>query len=277
MTLTLAQLKTRVNLEVENAPSVGTAEAIADGVAISFLIVPVNRMAVAGSVDAYIDGVADVAGTMDYSTGVYTFGSVPAADAELSWEFQYCYWDDDVVEHSIYAAINSLFPALYYSVSEEVTTDGEKYEYTPTTSNIEYIIGMEFSSTGEEPWTAMRSKRWVPYTNGSTKTLRFHDAPQAGTIRLHIVCRPGFIADPAEVPGDDILNVPDRAEDPIVSYAAYYLMSQKLTPRIRADVSAVTKATGGLSPRQMNDAANALYLRHQMQLQQVRMSPWSKL
>lgn len=280
MALTLAQLKTRVNLEVENAPSVGTAEAVADGLAISFLIVPLNRTAVDNSVVSYIDGVQSADGTMDYSSGVYTFDTVPAAEKELTWGLEYCYWSEDVVEHSIYAALNSLFPQLYYSVVEEIVSDGSSYEYSPLTTGVEFVVGLETSTTGGEPWNALRSRRFTTYQNGDTKTLRFFSPPPAGTLRLHLICRPGFIPDPTDPPpvpaNPDILNVPDRAADPIISYAAYYLMSQKLTPRIRADVSAVTKATGGLSPRQMVDAANSLYLRHQMQLDQVRMSPWSK-
>jgi hypothetical protein len=71
-------------------------------------------------------------------------------------------------------------------------------------------------------------------------------------------------------------QLPARAQHPIVSYALYYLLTQKVAPRIRADVAIVTQGRGNLSPRQMNDAANSLYLRYQVQLANYRMSPWSQ-
>ena len=71
-------------------------------------------------------------------------------------------------------------------------------------------------------------------------------------------------------------GLPARASHPIVSYACFYLLTQKVAPRIRSDVAIVTQGRGNLSPRQMNDAANSFYLRYQMQMTNYRMSPWSQ-
>jgi hypothetical protein len=54
-------------------------------------------------------------------------------------------------------------------------------------------------------------------------------------------------------------------------------MGQKQIPRLRADIAQATVGQGNLSPRQMNDASNALFLRFQAQLSQAKMRPWSSV
>lgn len=72
-------------------------------------------------------------------------------------------------------------------------------------------------------------------------------------------------------------KLPDTAKDPIISYACYYLLTQKVAPRVRNDIAVVTQGRGVLSPRQMNDSAQAFAFRYQLQLAKAKMQPWGAL
>lgn len=70
-------------------------------------------------------------------------------------------------------------------------------------------------------------------------------------------------------------KLPTRARDLVVSYACYYLLSQKMAPRVRSDVAVTTQNSGALLPSQMQLGGQAYMMRFQMQLASMRMSPWS--
>lgn len=268
MSVTLTDLITLVNNEVGNIPERGNATATGDATTIDYLIAPPQRFIVEDdplsedpeTFGFYLDGSANATGTMNYENGVYSLYA-PEDGHTLYWEFDYVYWPDTVVETAVYAGVNALFPFYYKNVLE---TAEAAQEMTLTTPHADVVTSIESGS--DLAYTRIGNKNWETFKSGDDMVVRFYSAP-SGTLRIHVVQRPALI--------DSVLNVPDRAADAIVSYAAYYLLGQKVAPRMRSDVAMATIGGGNLSPRQMNDASNSFYLRHQMQCQAGKMHPWS--
>lgn len=272
MSVTLEDLITLVNNEVENGMIRGNASSVGDGVVDTFLIAPQFRFILNNATfGAFIDGVLDTTGTMDYDSGVYTFASPPAVAAVLTWEFDYVYWTVGQATAAVNAAMGMLFPSFYLNKVEAITADGTAQEYKLTTANIEHVKSVQQTTDGVS-YSTMKARRYEPYMNGSDMYLRFYSVPTSGTMRVLLICRPTPL-----VTTDSAIDVPERAVAPIVSYSCYYLLNQKQAPRLRSDIALATVGGGNLSPRQMNDASNAFFLRFQTQLAQVKMRPWSSI
>lgn len=269
MSVTLGDIATLVNLELGNTEDRGTAKATGTAGTSKYLIAPPFRSILNDADFAfYVDSVADTSGVMDFDNGVYSC-SEDYAGHSLQWEFNYVYW----VRAQVYAAINAgigmCFPFFYRTVREDVTTDGTADEFTLTTSGVEELRKYTISTDGGVTFTGnKRGSVELDYDDPDT-IVKFFTAPGAGTVRLSLICRGSEM-----VEAEDILDLPDRAISPIVSYACYHLLNQKQAPRLRADVAVATVGGGNLSPRQMNDASNSFLLRYQAQCQQLKMRPW---
>jgi hypothetical protein len=271
MTVTLTDLIAAVNIETENLPVHGVATAVGDGVGLSIDISPVGRTILDDNTFVlYVNDVEDTTGSLNYTTGVFTFTSAPAAASDIKAYCNYVYWTDIQVANAINAGLAAMFPDMYVSTSELVTTDGTSFEYTLATANVATVVGVSSVNTdGSDNYPELRTINYATYRDGEDYNIRFFSAPAAGTMRVRTICRAAPLVTDAQE-----LDLPDRAEVPLVSYAAYYLLTQKVAPRIRSDIAAVTTGGRGLSPRQMNDAANSYYFRYQTQLQGVKMFPW---
>ena len=270
MTVTFADLKDNVTSELENGSIWGKSEALGDGISLSVHIAPIGRSILDDSTFiVYKNGVEDATGSMNFVNGVYTFTALAESD-EVTAYFNYVYWSATQVAAAVNAGISSLFPYFYKAETELVTSDGTSVEYTPTTDNVEVVtrVGLS-SSAGTPPYSGLRNTQRETIRDGDNTIIRFFNAPSSGEMRLALVCRPALMSEDT-----DELDVPDRAAAPIVTYACYSLLNQKVAPRMRSDIQAVVTGRGNLSPRQMNDAANAFLLKFQTQVQGMKMFPW---
>lgn len=274
MSITLESLVESVNSELENRTISGSAEVTGDGKTSVFLIAPPGRSIVEDADFAvYINDIATSEYTMDYDSGECTMTSVPATTDEISWSFNYCYWPETLVIAAVNAGINALFPHFYVPTATAIATDGTSYEYDMT-ETVQFVTSIDTSSAETGPWKRLSSSRYELYYDAGGTVVRFYTAPDTGYIRPHCISRPIVLVNLS----DDIESdskLPSQAANPIISYACYYLLSQKVAPRTRQDISIATTGTGNLSPRQMNDATNSFYLRFQMQLASSKMRPWS--
>jgi hypothetical protein len=263
MSLTISSLKALVNVELENNTRYGSAEFTADGTSSVFLLAPMGRSIISDDAfEVYIDNVITTAYTMDFSSGECSMTDVPAAGSVLNWDFNYIAWSDAQVESAVVAAIDSLFPSFYIEKIDDTIVAGDFVDNELEMEDCEAVIG--FMSNSGSAWARTPRKAFEMYKAGGSAFLRFFGgAPSATQMRLHYVARA------------TVDELPDRAAAPIVSYACYYLLLQKTAVRTRGDVAIVTQGTGILSPRQMNDAANAFYLRYNMQLASMKLRPWS--
>jgi hypothetical protein len=173
-----------------------------------------------------------------------------------------------MVTTAINAGINALFPHIYVAAPVTLVNNGTaEYDLDPL---VEFVLRHEIQSGSG--WT--RKKRMFDvYRDGDHKVIQFYTVPSA-TVRVHTISRPSPMNSNSNTL-ETTAGVPTRSMFPVVSYAIYYLLTQKTAPRSRGDVAIATQGLGTLSPRQMNDAANAFYLRYQMQIQSVKMPPWS--
>lgn len=271
-----------VNLELGNRLDRGSATAIGDGITSKYLVAPPYRYVVNdNSFMVYVDDedYSDY-GTMDYDTGIWSFDTsyVPALSAPIKWEFNYYYWPEAQVFAAINAGITNLFPAFYRVIDETITPDGSTQEFELGTtlddpSDFDAVIGA-WTVEGSEYSRLRRTKRYEVFWSEGTNYeqvpyIRFYEAPSSGEIRVKYVARPKQMDT-----SDDNLSVPVRAVPAVISYACYHLLSQQQAPRLRTDIAIANTGGGNLSPRQMNDAANAFYLRFQMQREQAKMRPW---
>lgn len=271
MSVTLTELIEGVNSELENRIIAGSAEVTGDGKSSVFLIAPPGRRIVNDAYfSVFINDVATTAYTMDFDSGECTMVSIPATTDEVAWSFNYVYWPETLVITAINAGINALFPHFYVPTATAVAVVGYEYDMSATT---EFVASIDSSTSATGPWKKLSPSRYeVFYDDGGT-VVRFYVTPSSGYIRPHCICRPTELALAADTL-ETTSGLPARAQVPITSYACYYLLSQKVAPRTRSDISVATTGTGYLSPRQMNDATNSFYLRFQMQVASSKMRPW---
>jgi hypothetical protein len=263
MALTTNSLVLSVNLEMQNHSRRGSATATGDGASTAFLVAPIGGYIIDNAVwGAFVSGVADTNITMDFDTGLCVFTTAPHLDDAITFTFDYTPYHHTIVEQAVSAAIDSLFPSFYVEKTNATYTSTSFVDGELAIPDCEAVIG--YMTNSGTAWSRVPRKNYEMHKNGAVPTLRFFSgAPTATEHRLHYVARAAV--------GD----LPDRAAAPIVSYACYYLLLQKTAARTRSDIAIVTQGTGTLSPRQLNDAANAFYLRYQMQLATLKMRPWS--
>lgn len=263
MALTLISLFNSVNLELQNHDQRGSASATGNDVDNAFVVSPLGGYITDDAVwGVWVNGVASTDAVMDYDTGVCTFPIPPAAEDVLEWSFNFKSYNDTVVETAIETAVDALFPAFYVEAIDDAIVEDDFVGNELSIEDCEAVIGFMLGT--DDVWQRTPRKNFEFYKAAGAGVLRFFGgAPTSDQMRLHYITRP------------TIADLPDRASAPIISYACYYLLEQKTAARTRGDVAIVTQGTGTLSPRQMNDAANAFHMRFQMQLATMKMRPWS--
>jgi hypothetical protein len=268
MSVTLTNLLALVDAELDNYPMAGSAKTEGDGVTAAFLVAPLGSTIVEDETFAcYIDDVLTTAYTMDYDSGVCTMAAVPATDEVVKWQFTYKQWTQDLVTQAINAGIDNLFPSIYVRSNETVTAGAEVVCPTGT----EFVVGVDTGGAGA--WKRLQRKRYDVIYNSGIPSLHFFTTP-TGSVRVHYVARPIPLVNLS----DDIESdskIPARAANPIVSYACYYLLVQKMGTRVRSDVGIVTQGQGALMPSQMNYGAQGYMMRFQFQLASMKMPLWS--
>jgi len=262
-----------VNSELENHTSSGPWQAVGDGTTTSFTVAPLARYIVNDSawvVEA--SGVATTEFTMDFDSGVITFDVAPALSVPLTAQFNHAYWTDELVLQAVNAGINNLFPAFYVPKADtSISLVADTYEYAlpPET---QFITAVETRSANTGAYTKMARSKYEWLSDGDHLTLRFFSAP-TGFMRVRCINRPSPLVGLNDTLSDTA-GLPARAKDPIISYACWYLLTQKIAPRIRSDIAVNTQGVGTLSPRQINDGVQAWMMRYQLQIAANRMPPW---
>ena len=273
MSVTLADLLAKVDNELEDWAMTGSAEVTGDGTTSAFLVAPLGSQIVQDTTfGVFIDGATTTAFTMDYASGVCVMTSTPTTAQTVSWQFTYKRNGVDVQTQAINAGVDVCFPTMYVRSNDTVATDGILSEFACPTGT-EFVTGVDFHSADTDPWARQHPRRYDAFYTAGEPHLHFFSAPGQGTLRIHYVGRPV----PFSSADDDLeadVGLPLRAADCIVSYACYYLLVQKMAPRIRSDVAIATQNSAALLPSQMNYGAQGYMMRFQFQLQQAKMSPW---
>jgi hypothetical protein len=139
----------------------------------------------------------------------------------------------------------------------------------------QFITAIDQRASATDPWKRLRrAKRYEVFHDEGTITARFYTAPSSGFLRAHCICRPTTLTASTDSI-ETVSGLPTRAKDAIISYACWYLLGQKLAPRVRSDMAVTTQNSGALLPSQMNYAGQSYLMRFQFQLASLRMPPWS--
>jgi len=268
MSVTLTNLLALVDGELEDYAMNGSASVTGDGETARFLVAPLGCQVIDdASFGCYIDGEVTVDYMMDYDSGVCTMIAIPTTAQTISWAFTYKHWSEALVTQAINAAIDNLFPAMY--VRSNATVAAAQEVACPT--GTEFITGVDTGSAGA--WKRLQPKRYdVVYTAG-VPSLHFFTTP-TGSVRIHYVARPTTLSSA----GDSLeasSGLPARAKDCVVSYACWYLLTQKMAPRVRSDVGITTQGAGALLPSQMQYGAQGYMMRYQFQMASMKMPLWS--
>jgi len=270
---TLGGLVELVNSELENHTSFGSWQAVGDGTATTFTVAPLARYIVDDATWAVeVGGVATTGFTMDFDSGVITFDTAPALSVPLTGKFNHAYWTDELVAQAVNAGINNLFPAFYVAKADtSISLVGDTYEYAMP-AETQFITAVETRSDATGAYTKMARSKYEWLSDGDHLNLRFFSAP-TGFMRVRCINRPSPLVNLTDTL-EDTAGLPKRAKDPIISYACWYLLTQKIAPRIRSDIAVNTQGVGTLSPRQIADGTQAWLMRYQLQLAANRMPPW---
>ena len=267
MSLTLTDLLALVDTELDNYAMSGSASVTGDGETAAFLVAPLGCSVVADATFfCYVDGTATTAYTMDYASGVCTMVTAPTDGQVISWQFTYKQWTASLVTQAINAAIDNLFPSLYVRSNETVASAAEITCPTGT----EYVVGVDTGSASA--WKRLQRKKYDVFYTAGVPSIHFSTAP-TGSVRVHYVARPSPLVSLAD-DFETVTGLPLRARDCVVSYACYYLLVQKMAPRVRSDVAIAQLNSGALLPSQMQYGAQGYMMRFQFQLASVKMSPW---
>jgi len=270
---TLTDLIGLVNSELENHTAFGSWQAVGDGTTTSFTVAPLARYIVDDSAWVVeVGGVATEAFTMDFDSGVIAFTTAADETVPLTAKFNHAYWTDELVAQAVNAGINNLFPAFYVPKADtSVSLVANTYEYAMPAAT-QFITAVETRADATGAYTKMARTKYEWLSDGDHLNLRFFSAP-TGFMRVRCINRPSPLVFPADSLGGTA-GLPLRAKDPIISYACWYLLTQKIAPRIRSDIAVNTQGVGTLSPRQIADGTQAWLMRYQLQVAANRMPPW---
>lgn len=271
MATTLANLKERVNAELENAPMIGGSSIDVEAGSQQWYIAPPGFFVLDTPAPTMeLDG-SNVSITVDPTTGIATAAAPQTAGTGV-FNFMYVSWTDDIIGQAINATIQNLFPSFYVAGVQDETPDGSTYEFDLDVG-VEFCTGVETRTSTTDGWSRKRKARYTIFTDGDHNVIRFYTAPESGYMRLHTISRPVALASDSDDLSD--AGLPERAADPIVSGSVYYLLLQKSAPRIRSDVAVATMGTGTVFPTMMAQVAQSWLMRYQFQLASMKMPPWS--
>ena len=210
--------------------------------------------------------------TLDYDAGILVFPSALPNGASLKVEYVYRYWSEEQVKSAIQNAVGSLYPAFYIYDVAEVATNSSTYEYDAPRGT-EVIRKVERKGSSDVSWKRVNTRRYEVNKDGMTQSLRFYVSPGDGKLRLHTIQRPlPFEADDQNFAD---IGLPDRAGVPVVFHACWELLKSQVGKRTRLDTAFTTQSGQQLSPRQLEDAAEAYRLAWTVELASRKMTPWS--
>ena len=226
---------------------------------------------VAESVSVTVDDVAETV-TAALDSGIVTFSSAPADQAVVLFAYSAYRFSDSEVNEAIGGAVDELYPHFYVTdLDTTLSTTSGTYEYTLPACEV--VTGVEFRASASEPWMSVKARRYAVVRHGTTKYLKLHDDPGSGSLRLSLVTRPAsFAAD-----GDAIedIGLPGRACGPIISYACWRLLNDKLAARVQSNAAVAVQEQGAATVLDYQRTINLFRIQFESELALKQMHPWS--
>ena len=266
---TLAELRDIVRLRLDDFALPYRRTETGDG---NWTQVPLPHFpVVASSVDVTVDG-SDETVTVDLDSGIVTFSAPPADQAVVLLSYSAYRWSDSEINEAIAGGVEELYPHFYVTdLDTTLSTTSGTYEYTLPAC--ETVIGVEFRTSATDPWMRVKPRRYSIVKHGTTKYLKLHDDPGTGSLRLLTVSRPAnFVADSDTI--EDI-GLPGRAGGPIISYACWRLLNDKLATRVQSNAAIAVQEQGAATVLDYQRTINLFRIQFESELALKQMHPWS--
>ena len=225
------------------------------------------------SVVCTVATVANTSWIVDYDTGWLEFDSAPADAAAIVWNYQYTHFPHDSIFNAINHGVDRLFPFFYVvDVDTTLSTVTGTYEYTMQTGT-EDVVSVEWRSSSTYPWTPLLRRRYRFQKHGTARTLILRDSPPAGSLRVCYIKRPALFTADSDSLTD--LELPDRAAGPLITFASWWLLNERLAARAQSDEAIANLGEGAAPIAEMQRAAAAFRIAFESEVQFKRMHPWS--
>jgi hypothetical protein len=228
----------------------------------------------AHSLSCTVASVANTSFILDFDTGWFQFDSAPADAAAIVWNYQFAHWSKADIVAAINFGIDALYPYFYVTDLDTTTvsTVSSTYEYA-LPALTEVVTGVEWRESSSYPWKRLKLWRYSIRRDGTTGYLQFHDNPSAGSVRLSLIKRAARLVEDTDSTTD--LGLPSQAEQSIIFFACWNLLTNELTRRVRSDQAVATMGEGVPVPDQFQRAISAFRFAYEMSLKSNRMRPWA--
>lgn len=242
---TLADLIDEVNDNLPNHAEMGSATQECDGL-ITRIHLPDHFLDDDGTLQVILDTTL-LTELVDYemnyaNSWCYLFADPPPdAPSVYTLTYRYRHWPLSLVRAKLNAGLRYLHPKFY--AVEELVFDGNSttktFALAPTNGEVTGILDV---FDGDYRLTPMRDYR-VNRGALESATLSCFTAPQS-SVRVMVAKRiDSFPSDSSTLAE---LGIPERAKDPLVYYACWQLLNQKMAPRVRTD-TVTPMATEGMA------------------------------
>lgn len=200
-------------------------------------------------------------------------GSTAASHAASAAVLNKPHWSTVEILDALNAGLDAAFPLLYKPVLDtSLTILNDTYEYTvpnmPSTSTpIPYLSKVELKDSGDSDYWEVHD--WT-VRRGATPKIKFRRVSSVGaTVRVH-----GFGPFTRLAYADSLDALfPDNAVDVLVQFAAQHLLVSGEAGRVRSDTQAIDSREQANRVGSSMSAANGVWQRFQVLLQQAAMAP----
>lgn len=268
---TLATLRSEVNNKLGNYAYGQIARATGDGTTTVFNLPDSHISTLVVTVDS-VAKTETTHYTVDYTVGVVTFLSAPAATSENNIVFSYL--ASEFTTTQVDYAINQAIYRVWADVAApkmdtaSIVLAADTYEYSLPVG-CAYVKRVDYRADDTQPYKQIHGWRVL---DDATRKLYIYQPAQSGTLRIHYV--PYAVA--LTSTNHDLTTnafIPERAHYAIVAWAAAELKRQQLARRTDANQFHNAEKQNVVKPYELQRVLQEMEAEGELELMRARMSP----
>jgi hypothetical protein len=229
--------------------------------------------------------------TEEWSDDWFSINTPLNVDDRITTRYTYRHWNSNQVAAQINAGFDYLFPEFYVVKSMEVIGLDGVYDYELTDSQgqtIERIVNVEIYPAG-----STSAYRLSPYYNyrvtriwGRTPRLRVFNISAGDVVMVYYQARADHFGDPVverraiphKIPAltnttlSD-LGLPNHMSECLILYACWRLLTNKTSPRVRADSPSIMRQEGISTAQEMMTQARLMKLVLDIEVKKRKLPP----
>jgi len=273
MTVTLDNLihaaRTRLGDHVQEGYDVATGDGETDRFSLS------HTNLLESSCSILVGGAPDLTASVDEASGWVRFTAIPAAEAEISFSYQYTVWSDERITEALNAAIDERFGQFYVDGFNDTLVSAGETEFVAQTSAA-VDLDPEDRITRVEFWSGtrwMKTERWKVAVQGAHKVIVLETTPAIGTqLRISYHSRPGNLVGTSDTL-ETTVGIKAYFAEPLVLLACSDLIVDRLHHRIRDDRGHNTQAENPVKSYEIQNDAQFLRAQADLKLSRMKMPP----